>query len=142
MEAPMAVTVDVAYDGDLECTLTHGPSGDRMRTDAPVDNRGRGAHFSPTDLVGAAMGSCTLTVMGIVARDRGWDMKGATAHVVKEMGAEPRRHIAKLTVDITLPAALDEKARTILERTANTCPVHQSLNPAIDKPITFHWAGE
>jgi len=66
----MSVTVDVVYEGDLECTLTHGPSGDRLRTDAPVDNRGRGAHFSPTDLVGAAMGSCTLTVMGIVARRR------------------------------------------------------------------------
>jgi putative redox protein len=135
----MPVTVDVTYDGDLECTLTHGPSGDRMRTDAPVDNRGRGVHFSPTDLVGAAMGSCMLTVMGIVARDRGWDMKGATAKVVKDMGAEPRRHIAHLTVDITLPAALDEKARTTLERTAYTCPVHASLGELTKVELTFHY---
>jgi putative redox protein len=133
----MAVTLDVVYEGDLECTLTHGPSGDRMRTDAPVDNRGRGAHFSPTDLVGAAMGSCTLTVMGIVARDRGWDMKGATARVVKEMGAEPRRHIAKLTVAITLPATLDDKARTILERTATTCPVQASMGSLTQIDLTF-----
>ena len=135
----MAVTVDVLYEGDLECTLTHGPSGDRMRTDAPVDNRGRGAHFSPTDLVGAAMGSCMLTVMGIAARDRGWDMTGATARVVKEMGSEPRRHIAKLTVDITLPGALDEKARTTLERTARTCPVHASLGELTHVTLTFHY---
>ena len=135
----MAVTVDVVYEGDLGCVLTHGPSGDRMRTDAPIDNRGRGAHFSPTDLVGAAMGSCMLTVMGIVARDRGWDMKGATAKVVKEMGAEPRRHIARLTVDITLPAALDEKARSILERTALTCPVHASLGDLTKAVLTFHY---
>ena len=135
----MAVTLDVVYDGDLECTLTHGPSGDRMRTDAPVDNRGRGAHFSPTDLVGAAMGSCMLTVMGIVARDRGWDMTGATAKVVKEMGAEPRRHIAKLTVAITLPAALDEKARAILERTAATCPVQASMGPLTQIDLTFQY---
>ena len=135
----MSVTVDVVYEGDLECTLTHGPSGDRMRTDAPVDNRGRGAHFSPTDLVGAAMGSCTLTVMGIVARDRGWDMKGATARVVKDMGAEPRRHIARLTLDITLPAALDEKARASLERTARTCPVQASMGALTDVVLTFHY---
>ena len=135
----MAVTLDVVYDGDLECTLTHGPSGDRMRTDAPVDNRGKGAHFSPTDLVGAAMGSCTLTVMGIVARDRGWDMTGATAKVIKEMGAEPRRHIAKLTVAITLPAALDEKARTILERTAATCPVQASMGPLTQIDLSFQY---
>jgi putative redox protein len=135
----MPVTVDVVYEGDLECTLRHGPSGDRMRTDAPVDNRGRGAHFSPTDLVGAAMGSCTLTVMGIVARDRGWDMKGATATVIKEMGAEPRRHIAKLTVAITLPATLDEKARTVLERTALTCPVQASMGALTQIELTFRY---
>jgi len=135
----MAVRVDVVYEGDLECTLTHGPSGDRMRTDAPVDNRGRGAHFSPTDLVGAAMGSCTLTVMGIVARDRGWDMSGAMASVVKEMGAEPRRHIAKLTVVITLPAALDEKARTVLERTAHTCPVQASMGALTEIALSFRY---
>ena len=139
MEAQMAVTLDVVYEGDLECTLTHGPSGDRMKTDAPVDNRGRGAHFSPTDLVGAAMGSCMLTVMGIVARDRGWDMTRATAHVVKEMGAEPRRHIAKLTLDITLPAALDEKARTSLERTARTCPVQASMGELTELVLIFHY---
>jgi uncharacterized OsmC-like protein len=133
------VTVDVLYEGDLECTLTHGPSGDVMKTDAPLDNRGRGLHFSPTDLLGAGMGCCMLTVMGIVARDRGWDMKGATARVVKEMGAEPRRHIAKLDVDITLPAALDEKARQVLERTAYTCPVHASLGEMTKVNLTFHY---
>ena len=135
----MAVTVEVVYDGDLECTLKHGPSGDEMRTDAPVDNRGRGAHFSPTDLVGAAMGSCTLTVMGIVARDRGWDMSGAKARVVKEMGAEPRRHIAKQTLDITLPATLDEKARAVLERTAHTCPVQASMGELTEVALNFHY---
>jgi putative redox protein len=135
----MGVTVDVVYEGDLECTLTHGPSGDRMKTDAPVDNRGRGRQFSPTDLVGAAMGSCMLTVMGITARDRGWDMKGATAKVFKEMGQQPRRHIANLTVDITLPAALDEQARTVLERTAMTCPVHASLGPLTHVAVNFKY---
>jgi len=136
----MAVTVDVTYQGDLECVLTHGPSGDTMRTDAPVDNRGRGARFSPTDLVGASIGSCMLTVMGIVARDRGWNMDGATAKVVKEMGAEPRRHIAKLTVDITLPVALEATARATLERTAHTCPVCASLGPLTQVDVTFHYA--
>ncbi len=135
----MAVTLDVVYEGDLECTLTHGPSGDRMKTDAPADNRGRGMHFSPTDLVGAAMGSCMLTVMGIVARDRGWDMLGATAKVVKEMGSEPRRHIAKLMVTIVLPAALDDKARVILERTARTCPVEASLGVLTEVDVTFQY---
>jgi len=33
----------------------------------------------------------------------------------------------------------DEKTRAILERTAMTCPVHLSLNPDIEKVVTFNW---
>lgn len=123
----MSVRVDVTYEGDLHCTAVHGPSGDRLPTDAPIDNRGRGEHFSPTDLVGTAMGTCMLTIMGIAAADRGIDIRGATASVVKEMGAVPRRHIARLAVRITLPAGLSDKERTILERAARGCPVMASL---------------
>src|ERR1700741_3673689 len=107
----MGVTIEIAYDGDLHCTATHGPSGSRLTTDAPVDNRGKGELFSPTDLVGTAMGTCMLTIMGICARDKGIDRSGTTARVVKEMGAVPRRHIANLAVTITLPARLDARER-------------------------------
>ena len=133
----MTVRVDITYDGDLHCTATHGPSGDRMPTDAPVDNRGRGEHFSPTDLVGAAMGTCMLTIMGIAARDRGIDMTGASASVLKDMGAVPRRHIAKLTVRIFLPERLDERERAVLEAAARGCPVHASLGPLTEVDLSF-----
>ncbi len=135
----MAVRVDVTYLGDLHCEAVHGPSGDRLPTDAPVDNRGRGEHFSPTDLVGTAMGTCMLTIMGIAARDRGWDMTGATASVEKEMGAEPRRHIARLTVRITLPAALEPRARKVLEQAALGCPVHASLGERTKVDLSFEY---
>jgi putative redox protein len=133
----MAVPLDLVYEGELHCTLTHGPSGTEMATDAPRDNRGKGASFSPTDLVGAALGSCMLTTMGIVARDRGWDIGGASAHVEKDMGSTPRRHIAKLTVSLTMPAALDGTAREVLEETARTCPVATSLGDKIEVDLGF-----
>ena len=136
----MSVEMDVTYEGDLHCTLTHAPSRATFVTDAPLDNRGRGEAFSPTDLLGASLGSCMLTTMAIVARDRGWDMDGATAHVVKEMGAVPRRHIAKLTATITLPATLDERARKVLEQTAHTCPVHTSIGSMTTIELNFRYA--
>ncbi|MFM8288955.1 MAG: OsmC family protein, partial [Planctomycetaceae bacterium] len=61
----MAVEVDVLYQGELRCRATHGPSGDQLTTDAPVDNHGKGESFSPTDLVATALGACSLTIMGI-----------------------------------------------------------------------------
>ena len=135
----MAVTMDVLYEGELHCVLTHGPSGSRFPTDAPADNRGKGAAFSPTDLLGASLGSCMLTTMAIVAEDRGWKMEGARAHVEKHMGSTPRRHISRLTVEITMPKALDEHARLVLERTANTCPVHTSLGELTKVETTFRY---
>lgn len=133
----MAVKVDVFYEGDLHCGAIHGPSGDRIETDAPVDNRGKGAHFSPTDLLGTAMGTCMLTIMGIAAYDRGIDMSGARAEVFKEMSAVPRRHISKLTVRITLSARLDLRQRGVLEAAAKGCPVHASLGPHTEVDLSF-----
>ena len=89
------VTVEILYEGELHCRATHGPSQDVIPTDAPLDNQGRGEAFSPTDLVGTAMGTCILTIMGIAARERGLDMEGATASVVKHMVADPVRRIGR-----------------------------------------------
>ena len=133
----MAVRVDVRYEGQLRCVAQHGPSGARFETDAPTDNQGRGESFSPTDLVGTALGSCMLTIMGIAARERGWAIEGASVEVTKNMGAEPRRHIAGLDAVVRLPESLDERARTVLEQAAVTCPVHVSIEGSIPLDVRF-----
>jgi uncharacterized OsmC-like protein len=67
------VEVNAIYEGELHCSAEHGPSGAFIQTDAPVDNHGKGEAFSPTDLVGTAMGTCMLTIMGIYAKQKGID---------------------------------------------------------------------
>ncbi len=133
------VLTHVDYEGDLHCTLTHVESGATFSTDAPKDNQGQGASFSPTDLVAAALGSCILTVMGIMARSLAIDITGSSADVEKEMAAAPIRRIAALRVTVRVPHTLSDKHKTMLERTAHTCPVHQSLHPEIAAPIVFDW---
>ena len=133
----MSVRIDVLYEGDLQCTAIHAPSGERLSTDAPPDNRGRGAHFSPTDLVAAAMGTCVLTVMGIAALDRDIDMRGTRAQVLKHMSPVPRRRISKLSVEVRLPARLEPAQRRLLERAAHTCPVHNSLATGTEVELSF-----
>ncbi len=135
----MTVEIHLAYQGELRCQATHGPSGVTLHTDAPVDNCGRGESFSPTDLVATALGACMLTIMGIVADRHALDLQGATVRVEKHMTADPVRRIAALPVTITIPAALSDADRKRLENAAHTCPVHASLGDTIDRPITFHW---
>ena len=91
------------YLGELNCELTHGPSGQVISTDAPVDNQGRGQAFSPTDLVGAALGTCMATTMAIVARRKGVELDGTTVEVGKEMSGDAPRRISRLTVRIVVP---------------------------------------
>ena len=131
------VEIDAVYEGNLHCRVIHGPSGQPITTDAPKDNQGEGAAFSPTDLVAAALGSCVLTTMGLVARRHGIDLTGARAHVTKEMVSQPNRRIGRLSVTITFPRRYDEAQRTLLERTAMACPVHHSIHPEIEVPVQF-----
>lgn len=134
------VEIDVVYEGGLHTRATHGPSGSRLETDAPKDNEGLGEAFSPTDLLATALGSCMLTVMGIVARRHDWPLEGARAHVEKRMVAQPKRRVGKLVVDLHLPA-LGAEARRVLERSAHTCPVKQSLHPDVEIEVRFLWDG-
>ena len=132
------VKIAIEYTGGLHCAATHGPSGRSLETDAPVDNHGRGESFSPTDLVATALGACMATVMGIYAERHGIDLAGMRIEVGKEMTQTPPRRIARLTTEIRFPAGVQKDAA--LERAALTCPVHASLHPEVEKPVTFHYA--
>src|ERR1700722_14006421 len=99
------VKLSVTYQGQKHCQLIHEPSASTIETDAPKDNQGKGERFSPTDLVGAALGSCILTTMAMVAERDGVAITGARAEVEKEMLATPRR-IGTLKVKITLPSSV------------------------------------
>jgi putative redox protein len=135
------VTVLARYDGDLLCTATHGPSMATLRTDAPTDNEGQGRFFSPTDLVGTAMATCMLTIMGIAARRHGLHVDGARVLVTKHMRQNPRR-IGQLPVEITIPGRFTPQQKLLLEAAASGCPVHASLHPEIEAPITFVYPDE
>lgn len=130
-------TATARYEGHLRTEATHTASGTVIQTDAPVDNHGRGEAFSPTDLVGTALGTCILTTMAIVAERHQVDLLGASFKMEKIMSQEPPRRIAQLNVELHLPAALGDADRRLMERTAHTCPVALSLNPEIKQEIHF-----
>lgn len=133
------MTSTITYLGNLRTQATHIKSGEKIITDAPTDNQGKGEAFSPTDLVATALGSCMLTVMGIKAREMQVDLTGAEISITKIMGTEPRR-ITEIVVAFSLAAStLSEKEKAILENTARTCPVFYSLHPELTKTISFNW---
>lgn len=133
------VKIDIQYEGQLHCSLKHGPSGMEISTDAPKDNHGKGEAFSPTDLVAGALGACMLTIMGIVAQRHNLKIEGARVEITKEMVQEPVRRIGKLTAIFNLPAGIPAAERPVLERAALTCPVHKSLHESIQIETKFNY---
>lgn len=130
-------TLNNKYLGELRTEAVHTRSGSKIITDAPVDNHGKGEFFSPTDLVGVALSTCMLTVMGIEAERLGLDMTGMETEVIKEMSATPRK-IRRLQIKIFHPnlEATDEQ-KEILKQRALSCPVALSLADNLDQDVTF-----
>ena len=132
-------TVRTIYRGDLRTEATHVQSGNTLITDAPLDNQGRGEFFSPTDMVAAALTSCSLTIMGITARDKGFSIDGATASTTKIMGSDPRC-IAEIVIEFDFSTlSLNSEERSIVEEVSRTCPVCLSLNSDLKKSISFKY---
>ncbi len=131
------MTSKIVYNGDLRTTATHLKSGNNLITDAPIDNHGKGEMFSPTDLVATALGSCMLTIMGIVGERLGVSVTGAEVSINKVMQSGPRK-IAAIDVNLTLPHNnYTDKQRTVLENAARNCPVALSLDKDLKQNISF-----
>jgi putative redox protein len=124
----------------LTVHLTHGPSGSVIRTVPPLDNGGDASTFSPTDLVGAALASCAVSTMALVARREGIPFGDAKARVIKTMSPRAPRRIEKLELHIEMPKGVDPSHRARLEEIALGCPVARSLNAELSVPMTFSYS--
>ncbi|HAH35009.1 MAG TPA: OsmC family peroxiredoxin [Algoriphagus sp.] len=132
-------TIKSSYLGNLRTSSTHLQSGKNILTDAPVDNNGKGEAFSPTDLVASALGSCMVTIMGIVAENNGHKLDGLDWEVTKVMQSNPRK-IAEIIVDFQWEDPISDPVLIQkLKNAAKTCPVALSLDSEIKQTINFNF---
>jgi len=132
-------TIKSSYLGNLRTSSTHLQSGKNILTDAPVDNNGKGEAFSPTDLVASALGSCMVTIMGIVAENNGHKLDGLDWEVTKVMQSNPRK-IAEIIVDFQWEDPISDPVLIQkLKNAAKTCPVALSLDSEIKQTLNCNF---
>jgi len=131
--------IEIMYEGNLNTRCIHSDNGQEILTSAPKDNQGTGMMFSPTDLLATALGSCVLTIMGIMAQKLKVDITGTKVTVTKEMAHAPSRRIGKVKVILTSPHHFDPETTKKLQNAAEMCPVHQSLHPEVIQEFVYHW---
>jgi uncharacterized OsmC-like protein len=130
-------TAATKYLGDLRTEITHLRSGSKILTDAPVDNKGKGEFFSPTDMVASALGSCIFTIMGIAASEHGFSIDGATCSITKIMTENPRK-IGEIIIEYDFGSRIyTDKQKKILDYCVRTCPVSLSLHESIKQNVTL-----
>jgi uncharacterized OsmC-like protein len=113
-------------------------SGEKIITDAPIDNKGKGEAFSPTDLVATGLCNCILTIAAQAADEHGFSIVGATGKTTKIMAQMPLRRIAEIVIEYDFSMCnLTEKQQTIMKRVPSLCPVSLSLHPDLKQTITF-----
>lgn len=135
----MTPNISAEYKGDLRTEARHLRSGNTIITDAPTDNNGKGMAFSPTDLVCSALGSCMMTLMGILANRESIDLTGMVWEVEKIMSSSPRK-IAEVRVVFNHPHLVaTDLQKEKLRRAALTCPVALSLHESIKQDVTFNF---
>lgn len=126
----------IIHLGELRTEAVHLLSKKQIVTDAPSDNNGKGAAFSPTDLMSTSLGCCAMTIMGIVAERNNIDLKGTKIKVTKIMESNPRR-VSEIVLEFLFRTTYSEKEKALLENAAKTCPVAKSLSSDLKQTMIF-----
>jgi uncharacterized OsmC-like protein len=130
-------TIKSSYLGNLRTESEHLQSSTKILTDAPLDNNGKGESFSPTDLVASALGSCMVTIMGIMAVREEISLQGLSWNVTKIMQSSPRK-ISEIVIEFKWESPVSDSVMIQkLKNAAKTCPVALSLDPAIKQTLKF-----
>jgi putative redox protein len=132
-------TVRTEYLGELRTKAVHVRSGNELLTDAPVDNKGRGEYFSPTDLLATSLGSCMITIAGMAAREHGFSIDGTKIDITKVMASNPRR-VTEVIVELHFPGnQYTEKQKELIRVAVLNCPVAKSLHPDLKQSVKFNF---
>lgn len=124
-------------------------AGHTLLADEPESAGGENAGPSPYDLLGAALGACTVMTLRMYADQKQWPLEAATARVTHRKvhaddcaGCESTTgKIDEFSRELRLQGALDDTQRARLLEIANRCPVHRTLEGEI-KVHTELVAGE
>ena len=130
--------IKCSYLGDLKCEAKHLQSGNKIKTDAPLDHCGKGENFSPTDLLATSLGSCLLTIMAIKARTNGWELENISLDIEKIMSKNKERKIEHLIIDIFISEDLPQEKLDFIKNASKDCPVTRNLSDSLNLKINWH----
>jgi len=97
----------------------------RLIADEPPEDGGTDTGPKPTELLAAALASCTAITIEMYAARKEWELGQVEVSVDEEKAADGRT--PRFVVEITVPEPLTQEQRERIEVIASKCPVHRAL---------------
>lgn len=98
--------------------------------DEPADDGGTDTGPRPSQLLASSLAGCTAITIELYAQRKGWELDGLEVTVdMSTEGEDAPSHASPthFTVEVGLPAGLDDEQRRKLMVIAAKCPVHKLL---------------
>ena len=108
--------------------------GFSLVADEPEDKGGADEGPRPTELLTAALASCTAITVEMYANHKGWEL-GDLEVVAEYTPPEGREFPEHINVILKLPGGLTEDQTQRIHRIAGKCPVHRALANETDVSI-------
>lgn len=96
---------------------------------------GKNQYATPGDMLVAALGACTLTMMSVIAEKNAEKLDGARLTITPVFG-ENLSGLQKVDLHLVFPPHFNSDLRRKCLSAVNGCPVHRSLNPSIVFNVT------
>lgn len=98
--------------------------------DEPKEENGQDLGPKPTELLNAALASCTAITMKMYAERKGWDLREANVEV--DFVRDVKNGKTTFTKKIELFGNLDEEQKNRIYEIGAKCPVHRIIQGAVE----------
>jgi putative redox protein len=112
--------------------------GREIVIDEPPEDGGTDTGPRPSQLLASSLAGCTAITIELYAARKGWDVDGleVAVEMSSEGGANPHASPTHFTVEVALPARLDDEQRRKMMVIAEKCPVHKLLEHGAEITVT------
>ena len=131
--------MEIRFPGGLEVEALSG--GFSIRTDQPVSDGGSGSAPSPFDLFLASIGTCAGIYALRFCQQRNLDTEGLSLELTAEKGEDARR-VARVSIEIRLPASFPERYRDAILRAVDQCKVKRHIREPPEFAVTAVASGD